>query len=378
MYSFPIKPSISPEQSASRITNKNAVNMGKLESQVTVVQPFSPKHAFSHHGGITLYKGKIYAMWSSGEVDEDGCGQRVMWSYTDGFSDWKKEMPLSDTQMGEHSLTVKFAQGFFSTPDRLYAYFLVSEYKPELLLGENVRPRDVKADTPAWLYNKRFCCYLLEDGVSWSEPVEAGFGGFNHSCEPMLNGRYGFAMGTGVRYTDKIEKGKVPELISSYVNNESILDAKTKGAVEMCEASFYFTDDGIMHLLMRSGEYRLWHAESYDNGTTFTDVYPTNFSDDLAKFQFGRLPDGRFFYVGNSVAGQRRLPLMLAISEDGYNFDKEYIIRDEPVELKQEGLYKGGHYGYPECAILDGYMYIIYSKQKEEMEITRFSLDQLK
>ncbi len=377
MSKFPIIPAISAEESAKRITNANAKDMGKLISEKTLIQPFSEGHAFAHHASMTIFKGKIYAMWSSGRVNEDDCGQRVMWSYTDGFSDWQPTMLLDESEMVEHNEYVKFDSVFCSTPDRLYAYFGVSEYKQELLDGENLRPKICYADTPAWSVRLHYCCYLLDDGVSWSEPFLVDCGGGNHSCEIMQDGRYAFSLGVGIAYTDGFESGKVPQFTSSNVEQKYILAAKEKGAKEMCETSFFITDDGIVHIMMRSGETRLWHSESYDNGTTFGDVFPTGFSDDFAKFQFGRLPDGRYYYVGNPISGSIRLPLMLAVSENGYDFDKQYIIRDEPVTMQQKGLHKGGHYGYPECVIHNGYMYVIYSKMKEEVEITRFSLDQL-
>ena len=94
---------ISPFESAKRITNLNAVMMGKLESERTVIQKYSDEWSFAHHASMSIYKGKIYAMWSSGRIHEDDCGQRVMWSYTDGFSEWKPAMIFSDTEMGVSS-----------------------------------------------------------------------------------------------------------------------------------------------------------------------------------------------------------------------------------------------------------------------------------
>lgn len=374
-----IHPIISARESAARITNLNAEMMGKLESTRTIIQPYSDDWAFAHHASLAVFKGKIYAMWSSGRIHEDDCGQRVMWSYTDGFTDWKKAMVFSDTEQGEFSEAVKFAQGFCATEEKLYAYYAVAEYKPELLEGDNLRPitNTVYAYSQPWLRFTRYCRYLNDDGITWSEPVAVPNGGGNHSAERLPDGRYMIAMGTGVKYTDSINADSVPEWNVSLLPDDEVAKARSEGAPEMCEGSFYKTDDGILHLMMRSGSYLLWHSESYDNGATFKEVYPTHFTDDFAKFQFGRLPDGKFFYVGNSVPDSRRLPLMLAISKDGYNFDKEYVIRDEIVEMHKKGLGKGGHYGYPECVIHNGYMYVIYTKMKETVEITKFSLKQL-
>lgn len=378
MIKFPVIPRQEASVSASLIRNCNArVVRKKLETETTVIQPFSTDFAFAHHAALTVYKGKIYALWSSGRVNEDDCGQRVMWSYTDGFSDWKTAMPFSDTEMGLHSEYAKFAGGFCAADDRLYAYYTVSEFNPKYMLGPNLRPKNVWQNPDNWLSRQRYVRWLNDDGITWSEPVPVEFGGGNHSAERMANGRYMIALGNGICYCDEIKSGEIPVFRYGGITEEQAQKAKNMGAPELCEASFYQTDNGILHMLMRSGEHRLWYAESYDNGETFSDVYPTAFTDDLAKFQFGRLPDGRVYYVGNPVIGQERLPLMLYVSEDGYNFDKKYIIHDEPYAMRQRGMDKGGHYGYPECAIYNGYMYVIYSKQKEIIEITRFSLDQI-
>jgi len=88
----------------------------------------------------------------------------------------------------------------------------------------------------------------------------------------------------------------------------------------------------------------------------------------------GRLPDGRYYYVGTPVWNNGRFPLALCLSDDGYTFDKMYVIRDEVYELKIPGWAKGGQYGYPEVLIRGEYMYITYSRVKEIMEVARIKL----
>ena len=131
-------------------------------------------------------------------------------------------------------------------------------------------------------------------------------------------------------------------------------------------------------MMLRSNTPHLWHTESRDNGETWSEPAPTGYSDDSSKFHFGRLPDGRFYGVSNTVPdSSRRNPLVLCVSEDGVNFDQHFILRDEPYEMKAEGMYKGGHYGYPHTLIHENYMYVIYSKCKETIEVTKFSLEQV-
>ncbi|MDB5151038.1 MAG: hypothetical protein JWQ57_5058, partial [Mucilaginibacter sp.] len=73
-----------------------------------------------------------------------------------------------------------------------------------------------------------------------------------------------------------------------------------------------------------------------------------------------------------------RNPLVISLSKNGKNFDRNYIIANELYHLKKEGLWKGGQYGYPHTIIHNGYIYVIISRQKESIETLRFSLKQLK
>jgi len=40
-------------------------------------------------------------------------------------------------------------------------------------------------------------------------------------------------------------------------------------------------------------------------------------------------------------------------------------------------MYKLGMYGYPHTLIRNGYLYVIYSKRKEGIEVTRVALSEL-
>ena len=71
------------------------------------------------------------------------------------------------------------------------------------------------------------------------------------------------------------------------------------------------------------------------------------------------------------------MPLHLYVSKDGYNFDTGYILRDEPYNQQRSGYAKGGPYAYPEVLFAGEYMYVLYSKQKEVMEISRVKLSDI-
>ena len=146
----------------------------------------------------------------------------------------------------------------------------------------------------------------------------------------------------------------------------------------LCEGSFYETDDRVIHMMLRSGSGILFCTESRDDGESWCPPFQTEFSCDHSKHHFGRLPDGRFYAVCNPVPASGRNPLAICLSRDGESFDTAYILRDEPYDLRFRGLYKGGIYGYPHSLIKDEFLYVIYSKRKETIEVSRIALADLK
>ena len=87
----------------------------------------------------------------------------------------------------------------------------------------------------------------------------------------------------------------------------------------------------------------------------------------------------RNFYVGTPDTSRpgERYPLVLALSEDGYNFGKTFILSDDRYTQQYKGRWKGGDYGYPYAMVHDGYIYVIVSRRKERIEIIRIEIDAL-
>ena len=147
----------------------------------------------------------------------------------------------------------------------------------------------------------------------------------------------------------------------------------------LCEGSFYQTDDGILHMLLRMSRPspdilpRLWVTESADDGKTWSAPTQTDFTDNDTKFHLGRLPDGRFYHVGNPdpQPPYERKRLVLSLSEDGMKFDAHHLLADEQYTMKQAGRSKHGQYGYPHTLIHEEWLYVIVSRCKEAVEVIR-------
>lgn len=372
---YAIVSGISARVAAAKITNANVKTVGKLKTDTTEIYSFNSNWAFNHAVFVTFFKGKLYTFWMQGHANEDDLGQRIVGCNCDNpadFGNWGAPYVISDSKKGTinpNIETVQMVSGFFNDGKSLSLYYSSSEYRTSSLRdGGTLRPL-----TYDFVTSDRYIRTLQADGNWGPERQNGTVAGGNLSAYKLSSGRWIFPTGAGIRYSDD---GVM--WYSSGASAAQIEAAKTRGAKDICEPGCYETADGIMHVLVRSDTKYLWQTQSADNGQTWTDIYPTRFTNDSSKFQTGRLSDGRYYIIGNTVNNTHRCPLTISLSDDGYNYTKEYIIHDENIPLIQPGLAKGGVYGYPTCCDDGKYMYVAYSVNKETVRVTRFLLSDLK
>ena len=154
----------------------------------------------------------------------------------------------------------------------------------------------------------------------------------------------------------------------------------------LCEGSFYQTDDGVLHMLLRTtgpamrascgspkaattarpGR-RLWKRVSPTTTPSSTSAgCPTD----------GRPAAGRYYYVGcpDPRAARGAQPAGAVAVRGRRRFDRHFILADEEYTQRRPGLHKGGLYGYPHTMIHDGYLYVIVSLRKEAVAVLRVAL----
>ena len=326
---------------------------------------------YSHHPHLAFFKDRFIAIWSNGHSDEDAPGQRVLWTSSRDFRHWAEPRAPATPPLGpDERERVLTAGGFHRHGGMLAAFFC--DYGP------------AKETT-------RLLAVTTADGETWSAPREVGIPVCpNHGPQRTASGRLIMTANIAFPYTDDPSglsgwrmTGLFPADMAGTSDDPAAFWTVAKRRnwpTALCEGAFYQTDDGVIHMLLRStGEgfrWRLWAIESRDDGATWSEPVETAFSDCNAKFHLGRLPDGRFYYVGNPLAGNR-CPLVLSLSRDGLSFDRHFVLGEEPYPMHRQGRAKGGEYGYPHSLVHDGRLHVIVSRQKEGVAVLRVGMDQL-
>ena len=145
----------------------------------------------------------------------------------------------------------------------------------------------------------------------------------------------------------------------------------SEGVFPAGEASWYQTDEGRIWMYWRDegGSLRLYVSVSDDDGKTWVGPLLSDFPDSVSRVRVGRLPDDRYFLIGNSYPHlYDRGHLMISLSDDGEKFTKMYTLIDDPTAQRVKGLLKQHGYQYP-CSVVDGdRLLVAYSVNKEDIE----------
>ena len=196
-------------------------------------------------------------------------------------------------------------------------------------------------------------------GVTWSEP---------RAVLPRRPGRYADVVFTGMGL--RRHGGRLVAYLGVYEYHDVCL----RGGVERPGGGKAAIPAGEQWTLDTHTEV----AVSEDDGETWSEPAVTGYTDACSRFQFGRLPDGRFFGLSCPQPRSRRTPMILATSDDGVVFDRHYLLGgEESAGSRLPGHHKGGRYGYPVLHLDGDSAYAIHSIEKEDVAVCRFRLRDL-
>jgi len=346
------------------------------------------EYHFCHHPHITSYQEKLYAMWSNGKKGEGEIGQRILYSVSEDGITWNKPRILLENVQGPSGPLTLVAAGWLAQEDRLIAYAGAFNYAfPERRQtdGNGQWRLGVKC------IHTRLLAMTSTDGDNWSSPIDQqiplcpNMGPQKLSNGKLLiTGNWAHAVSdnaSGLGPWHMTSFCDDPESFPSPVRDDPFAFWEVSRAMglpgSLCEGAFIERDDGEIHMLHRSYGNRLFESVSCDRGESWSFPQKTDFSDGNSKFYLGRLPDGRYIYIGNPGPDHSRCPLVLSLSSDGCTFDAHYLLEDTPTQRKYPGVFKNGMYAYPHAVVKGNDLYVIYTLWKEDVFVQKIPLGAL-
>ena len=344
---------------------------------------------FSHHGYLAYHKRVLFANWDSHARDENSSGQHGMFRFsTDEGETWSDPRrlfpPLAENVPWSEENRLKpfqTSQGFVGIVGQLYAVTNVDRaLRGKLHLFNEVSrfrvgllARAVHTDGTLgkvfWLAEAAphpepgFPTYPVGDR-SVVERIKAYFEQPDHLPQLVFGPRAHPDSDDGHRMTEPTQSWQL----------------KSGVWVRL------YRDVGSVHGTNRrqveqSKSRRNYAAYSYDDGRTWTTPTRTNFPDSCARSNSGKLPDGQVYVINNvlplSPKQGGRSMLAISLSRDGLKFDRSAVIRFVAPDKRYEGRAKSIGYQYPHSVVVGEYLWVIYSVNKEDVEVARIPLSEL-
>jgi hypothetical protein len=384
------------EEASSPITNRwGEVTPTRLDVEHIPVFRGREGQAFNHQAQLSWDGTRVYATWSSCGRDEEEAGQQMLIAVSDDVGHtWSAPTVVAPSRPGRHAPSVVVSSGTRVAGDAIVAYYGEWErYEANRDKGREAARWDAGGHA---VFDVRTEARVSRDcGMTWSEPtlvLRNQFGFMppvaTRSGRLVLPAHLTCAITDDPMGLSGWRRAGPPGLPAEYLDDWY---GHKRGAAilglahRFNEANCYETDDGILHMMLRNETgTRMGVTESRDNGQTWSKPRLTRFTNSVSRSHFGRLPDARYFCVSCPAPAREgaapstrtpRTPVVLALSEDGAVFDRHYVIGDDAQgEPRIPGYLKHGRYGYPYLVVARDTALMVYSTNKEDINVARFRL----
>jgi len=359
------------------------------------VHPAAVEHgAYHHHPQIAHFRDQFVAIWSNHPLGEDGPGQRVVGAWSDDGRQWNFMDTVfeagDEVRPSKQNGRMVFASSFVQVDDRLFAVAIIHDgigfgYPSTPVRG----PPESLVHTPEFPKRmRRPQGYLVREyraADRWGPVFWLG----REKPEPLPN----FPAFPEPREADQLVADKIKEVLRDPVTHSTwdweFMEAEIVAADgnRITEPTTLVWDGDRLLRLWRDmgGSRRMYANWSGDRGSTWSAAQMTEIPDAPAKSVLGRLSSGEVFLVGNQVGakpGTPRDPLTIAIADDELQFERAYALRWRTPHFRvppQEDLPDGRGTGfqYPSFVVVGPNLWVIYSVNKESIEVTRVPLASL-
>ena len=317
--------------------------------------------AYSHHQAITKFGDRFVVSWSNGFLHEDYVGQEVHCACSADGIEWSPPRIIVNTPV--ESKLVRNNAGLYAANGSLYSYVCVAKD-----YGRDVSPPGmsslkkqhihldvyVTSDMENWTHHENIC-----PNVYLFEAPRMTLGGKLMCCGFDLADRHGMIL----IWDDPSDPAAPPRVVDIPESSDGVFPE---------QGTWYQTDDGRIWMYQRdqtmSG--RLGLTWSDDEGNTWSDLLRTDFPNTYSRAFAGRLGDGRFYIAGNNYDRfLDRDHLLIALSDDGYVFDRQYVLIEGDTTRRINGRHKENGYHYPNCYADGDRLFVVYSVNKEDIEV---------
>lgn len=214
-----------------------------------------------------------------------------------------------------------------------------------------------------------------EDGIVWTEPVElvpgdvGGRGPVKNKAIILSDGAWlapaSTELGKWKPFADRsVDRGKTWQRTEDFAIDREII--RGSGAIQ---PTFWESEPGQVHALMRTAAGCVARTDSTDGGRTWCAVYATNIPNNNSGLDALKLEDGRVLMVYNPVGKNwgKRTPLYLASSSDnGQTWANLAALETNP-----------GEYSYPAIVRTAKGIAITYTWKRERVRCWQIPLEAL-
>jgi len=356
----PTGPPLKAAKALFDLHQPKTLGLTQITGQHTILYRASkPGYKFCHHPQLVVFQGRCYAMWSNGVLAEDTPGQRILMCSSSDGRKWTEPEVLAEHDAGKG---ICVATGFRVHRKQLIAYYTITG-------GANFHP-----DTALF-------ARVSNDGSKWLPPRRITKGFFINPPLPLSNGH--LVIG-GEHVGDQRSVARMRMLVTDKPDGlsgwqEAKMNFTDLKVIGYAEPNMFQREDGVVVSLLRNSSGFLYAATSHDQGHSWSTPVQTNFPDSTARFALGKFPDGTIYLINNpGPKSFVRQLLAISTSRDGQEFDRSWIIRNEPTTMRFPGKNKLDGWQYPHAIVWKSYLYVIYSINKEDVGVTRIPLNQFK
>lgn len=317
---------------------------------------------FNLHSYLAHFDGRFWAIWSSSQVGEEDPGQHILYATSTDGRQWSNAAVLAPDPDGPAGPQRWIARGVFVDGGHLRALGALVESAAYRERGSGVVWRGLKLMRFTWT------------GKAWEQDMEFADDCMNNFPPIRLKDR------DAMPCRDSGMNLSVALAASRGGNAWKFIPLDAAPPFHrMDEPAMYVARDGTAQLLIRDGARSgyLIRSVSLDGGKSWSKPVLTNYPDATSKNFVLWLANGTYVLINNPDQ-KRRDPLAASFSRDGWVFDHPIALRKNAPGRRYAGRAKGsGSYQYPHAMEYGGAMWVIYSTNKEDIEISEFPLSGL-